>query len=78
MRPFLNLLRNHYLDMTQYKSGLRSMQQTVCINAPCDRVPVNATYVCHREFIDLAKVANGEDTTVTSQFVTEGAYLTTA
>ena len=41
-------------------------------------MPVNAAYVCHREFIDLAKVANGDETTVTSQFVTEDAYLTTA
>ena len=61
MRPFLSSLKSEYLDMTGYKNGLRSMQQTVCIDTPCAKIPADAKYVCHREFLDLAKIVNNDD-----------------
>lgn len=62
-----------------YKRGLRTMQQTVCVNTPCDEIPANAKYVCHREFVDLAGIINYGKTlkygAIDSQFITENQYL---
>lgn len=59
VRPFTKLVSAHYNDMSGYTHGIRTQSQTVCTTLTnCDNVPANATYVCHREFIDIAKVVS--------------------
>ena len=74
VRPFTKLVSAHYNDMSGYTHGVRASGQTVCTTLTnCDSVPATATYVCHREFVDIAKTVLGSDAP-TSQFVDDALF----
>lgn len=75
VRPFTKLVSAHYNDMSGYTHGVRTQGQTVCTTLTnCDEVPAKATYVCHREFVDIARVVLGESAAPTSQFIDDTMF----
>ena len=84
-RAFFETLNKKYSDMTAFPMGLGTIFQTVCIpQLTSCQMPLNTSYVCHREFSDLIanfnKLYPSSKITPTADpvFVTEAEYLRVA
>ena len=60
--------------MSGYTHGVRTSGQTVCTTlTSCDKIPKDATYVCHREFSDIASIILGESESI-GQFIDDATF----